>query len=184
MAWIDHLRSRGSLVIYPRYELSTADSESSALAALRDGIVAAFRRLRPVRVPVVAVGKPFAGGAIFDYAAEARAWGVPAPRAVLSVFPAIPEGGTPATPLPATMDVEILVGDHDTVAGSFGANVLWRWLAAHPPDEKRYVTVHSHPGFLATHSAPQSSDAGARAAFWRPLDQLVARARKGRVVSS
>jgi hypothetical protein len=103
---------------------------------------------------------------------------------VLSVFPAISVGGTPATPLPATMDVEILVGDHDTVVGSLGANVLWHWLAAHPGNEKRYVTVHSHPGFLATHSAPQLSDAGARAAFWRPLDLLVARARKGRVVSS
>jgi len=179
MPWIDHLRAGGNLVVYPRYESTPADGAAAALAGFRSGIVAAFRRIGPVGVPVVAIGKSFAGSAIFDYAAEAPAWGVPSPAAVLSVFPAPPLGGPPARHLPPSMDVEILVGDHDSVVGSTGASVLWRWLAAHPAAEKRYVVVRSHPGFVATHGAPQLASAGARAAFWRPLDLLLIRARRG-----
>jgi hypothetical protein len=178
MPWIEHLRAGGNLVIYPRYELTSADSEASALAALRQGIVTAFARIGRLRVPVIALGKSFSGGAIFDYAAEAPAWKVPAPSAVLSVFPAIPIGGLPPTPLPPGMDVEVLVGDRDTVVGSSGASVIWRWLAVHPAAEKRYVLVRSHAGFVADHASPALADAGARAAFWRPLDLLIARARR------
>jgi hypothetical protein len=78
------------------------------------------------------------------------------------------------------MYVEILVGDHDTVVGTTGASVLWSWLGSHPSDEKRYVVVRSHPGFTATHNAPALTDASARAAFWRPLDLLLLRARAKR----
>ena len=94
--WIAHLRARGNIVVYPRYRLGAGDSTGSALAAFRRGVGLAFRKsLRPVRMPIVAVGKSFGGSAIFDYAAEARAWRVPAPVAILSVFPAPPNGPLP-----------------------------------------------------------------------------------------
>ena len=174
--WIAHLRSRGDLVVYPRYERTTLDSETSAFAALEHGIVAAFGRLRSVHAPVVAVGKSFAGGEIFYYAVDAGAWGVPAPSAVLSVFPAIPFNGVPSRPLPPQTYVEVLVGDRDTTVGSTGAQILWRWLASHASSEKRYVLVRSSPGFVANHDSPRLTSAPARAAYWRPLDLLVARA--------
>ncbi len=177
MPWIDHLRAGGSVVVYPRYELTTASSETTALAALQDGIVTAFARLRSLRVPVVAVGKSFAGGEIFEYAVNAARWRVPPPAAVLSIFPAAPFNGTPTRTLPERIYVEILVGDRDTTVGSSGAEVLWHWLAAHPNTEKRYVVVRSHPGFVANHDSASLASAGARAAFWRPLDLLLARAR-------
>ena len=48
-AWIAHLRSRGNLVIYPRYRESVADDSSSALLAFQAGVVAALRHLEPIR---------------------------------------------------------------------------------------------------------------------------------------
>jgi acetyl esterase/lipase len=173
--WISHLRARGSIVIYPRYRVSAAEPTASALAAFRQGLVTAFRSLGALHVPVVALGKSFGASAVFYYAAEARSWGVPAPRAVISIFPALPiDGVLPDASLPASDTAEIFVGAADTVAGSAGADAFWSWLAQHPSAHKRYIVVRSRPGFVADHNSAQRSDPIARAIFWRPLDALIA----------
>jgi acetyl esterase/lipase len=171
--WLDHLRSRGSLVIYPRYRVSAGDSTSSALLSFRAAVVAALRHIAPIRVPILALGKSFGASAIFYYAAEAKRWRVPGPAAVVSIFPAYPIGALPARTLPASVYVRILVGDRDTTAGSGGANAFWSWLAGHAPGLKRYVTVRSRPGFIANHDSAQSSTPVARLVFWRPVDILL-----------
>lgn len=178
--WVAHLRSRGNIVIYPRYRVRADDSAASALAAFRRGITTAFGSIRNTRVPVIAVGKSFGGSAIFYYAAEAQDWRVPAPSAVLSIFPALPIGPLPSSQPAQSTFVEIFVGDADTTAGSAGANAFFRWLARHRSDRKRFLVIHSRPGFVANHDAPQRTDVIARAVFWRPLDVLVARARADR----
>lgn len=168
-AWIAHLRARGSIVVYPSY----GGSPSSGLAVFRAGLESAFRSIGPARLPVVALGKSFGGSAVFYYAAEARAWHVPAPLAIVSVFPALPIGGLPSGRVPASTYVRILVGDADTIAGTAGADAFWRWLGASP--RRRYVVVRSRPGFVANHDSAQRSDAIAQAVFWKPLDALIAR---------
>jgi hypothetical protein len=176
-AWVNHLGATGQIVIYPRYRVRADDATSAALNAFRRGVTTAFRHLPDTRLPVVAVGKSFGGSAVFYYAAEARAWGVRAPTAVLSIFPALPLGSLPPVrPPPATL-VEIFVGDADTTAGTAGAASFFEWLGRGRGRSVRYVVIHSRPGFLADHDAPQRTDAAARATFWRPLDQLIARAR-------
>ena len=176
-AWIAHLRARGSVVIYPRYRTGVNDSSGSALAAFRQGIVTAFRSLGPLDVPIVALGKSFGGSAVFDYAAEARSWGVPGPVAVISIFPALPiDGSLPSAPLPPTDSVAIFVGDRDTVVGSTGADAFWRWLGGHRSVLKRYVVIHSRPGFIADHNSAQRTDPIARSIFWQPLDAVIAAA--------
>jgi acetyl esterase/lipase len=178
--WVAHLRAGGSIVIYPRYRVSAGDSTGSALAAFQAGIENAFRSIGRRRLPVVAVGKSFGGSAVFYYAASARSWGVPAPAAVLSIFPALPIGALPPGRLSPATYVELLVGDADTTAGSAGADAFWRWLSGHRSDRKRYVVIHSRPGFVANHDSAQRSDPVARAIFWKPLDVLIARARARR----
>jgi hypothetical protein len=102
---------------------------------------------------------------------------VPAPVAVISIFPALPiDGILPTQPLPANDLVEIFVGDRDTTAGSAGAGAFWRWLAGHPIARKRYILVRSRPGFIADHNSAQLSDPIARAVFWRPVDVAIASA--------
>lgn len=175
--WVAHLRAGGSIVIYPRYRASAVDSTSSALAAFHAGIESAFKLIGRRHVPVVAVGKSFGGSAVFYYAASARSWGVPGPTAILSIFPAGPIGAFPSAALPQTTYVELFVGDADTTAGSAGADAFWHWLSGHRSDRKRYVVIHSRPGFVANHDSAQRADKLARAIFWTPLDVLIARAR-------
>ena len=174
-AWIAHLRSRGNLVIYPRYRESAADNSSSALLAFQAGVVAALRHLEPIRVPIFALGKSFGASAVFYYAAEAATWKVPGPAAVVSIFPAYPIGALPSLAIPRDTYVRILVGDADTTAGSGGANAFWSWLAPHPSSRKSYQVIHSRPGFTANHDSAQRSDQIARAVFWQPIDTLIAR---------
>jgi acetyl esterase/lipase len=184
-AWVSHLRARGSVVIYPRYRVGVNDPPGSALLAFERGVQTAFRSLGRVRVPVIAVGKSFGGSAVFYYAAAARSWGVPAPTAVVSIFPAYPvDGVLPVAQLPRGDEVDIFIGDRDTIAGSAGADAFWRWLAGHPGGRKRYVLVRSRPGFVANHDSAQRSDPVARAIFWRPVDQLISAARSAAAAGS
>ncbi|MDT4911433.1 MAG: hypothetical protein QOC66_561 [Pseudonocardiales bacterium] len=174
--WLRHLRARGALVVYPRFQSGTGDTPQTALVHLRHGIVAAFGRLGGVRVPVVALGKSFGGAAVFDFAGEARSWGVPAPVAVVSIFPAYPTGPLPPALAPSVF-AEVMVGDADTIAGTGGANTFWSWLRPHPAASKRYITIRSRPGFTATHESAQLATPIAQAVFWRPFDALLARVR-------
>jgi hypothetical protein len=176
--WLHHLRARGALVIYPRFQSGTGDTPQTALVHLRHGIVEAFGRLGGLHVPVVALGKSFGAAAVFDYAGEAKAWGVPAPVAVVSIFPAYPTGPLPPALAPRVF-AEVMVGDADTIAGTGGANTFWHWLAPHPVANKRYITVRSRPGFTATHESAQLATPIAQAVFWHPFDVLLARVRAG-----
>jgi hypothetical protein len=177
-AWLSHLRARGALVIYPRFQSGNGDTPQTALVHLRHGIVAAFGRIGGVHVPVVALGKSYGGAAVFDYAGEARTWGVPAPVAVVSIFPAYPTGPLPPALAPSVF-AEVMVGDADTIAGTGGANTFWNWLRPHPAADKRYITIRSRPGFTATHESAQLATPIAQAIFWRPFDALLARVRAG-----
>ncbi len=179
-AWITHLRSRAQIVVYPRYRVGAGDSTTAALIAFRRGLVAAFRHIRQTQLPIVAVGKSFGGSAVFYYAAQARAWRVPAPRAVLSVFPALPIGALPSDRPPSNTSIDIFVGDADTTAGTAGADAFYRWLDDGTGRRVRYTLIRSRPGFVADHDSPQRTDTLARAIFWRPLDHLIARAATSR----
>jgi hypothetical protein len=174
--WLNHLRARGDLVIFPRFQSGKGDTPQTALVHLRHGIVAAFGRLGGVHVPVVALGKSYGGAAVFDYAGEARTWGVPAPVAVVSIFPAYPTGPLPPALAPSVF-AEVMVGDADTIAGTGGANTFWNWLRPHPAANKRYITIRSRPGFTATHESAQLATPIAQAVFWHPFDALLARVR-------
>jgi hypothetical protein len=168
--WLAHLRARGSVVVYPRYRLEAGDATSAALVAFEQGVRTAFAHLHALRgLPVVAVGKSFGGSAVFYYAADAATWHVPAPEAILSIFPAGPIGALPPRRPPARTRVTFFVGDADTVAGSGGAQTFLHWLGG----RARYVVVHSRPGFVADHDSAQRSDTAARAIFWTPLDRLI-----------
>ncbi len=179
-AWITHLRARGQIVVYPRYRVGAGDSTTSALNAFRRGIATAFRSIHEARLPVVAVGKSFGGSAVFYYASEAQMWGVPTPRAVLSIFPAVPIGPLPPRRPPGAAEIEIFVGDADTTAGTAGADAFLRWLHGGRSRRVTYTVIRSRPGFLADHDSPQRTDRVAHEIFWLPLDRLIDRARSQR----
>jgi pimeloyl-ACP methyl ester carboxylesterase len=183
-AWLDHLLARGSAVVFPAYQTSGDEGELvTARFDLRTGLRTAFRVLRGMRVPVVAAGYSVGGALAFYYAADARAWGVPRPQGVLSIFPADPlrmDPGLLHLDRPPRVRTVILVGDKDTTVGRFGADTFWHWLRPLPPALKTYRLLHSDPkGLFFDHEAPTGTafDAGMRRVFWQPLDRLVDRAR-------
>jgi hypothetical protein len=71
--WLTHLRARGSVVIYPQYRTSAAESVAVALSAFESGLQKGFAQVRGLHLPVVAIGKSFGGSAVFSYAASAAA---------------------------------------------------------------------------------------------------------------
>jgi len=177
--WLEHLRAAGSDVVFPRYQAGGETSPSPALVeAFRHGAEAGLARLSVDRLPTVMVGYSFGASLAFSYAANAHRWGLPRPAAVMAVFPAGPVTGSPLPPLHGPVRVLVQVGDRDDVAGSGGAQTFWRWLRTLPAVQRRYEVVHSREGLVATHAAPKLSSHPAQRAFWRPLDDLIAVARR------
>jgi hypothetical protein len=175
--WLDHLASRGSAVVFPRYQLGVNDPTGIArVRAYRQGLRTALAHLGTVHVPVVTAGYSYGASLAFSYAANAYRWKLPIPAAVDAVFPAGVIPGSPLPPLPVATRVLIQVGQQDTEAGAAGASAFWTWLGNHPRDRKRYDVVTSYAGFVANHAAPKQSSPAARRAFWLPLDALIAAA--------
>ncbi len=83
--WIDHLVKRGSLVIYPRYEL---DYEPDPIPFVVKGVKAAMQRVDTRGLPVLAIGYSRGGGLVVEYGAFAKQNGLPVPNAIMAVFPA------------------------------------------------------------------------------------------------
>lgn len=176
--WLDHLAQQGSAVVFPRYQLGSGDSQGPERAAdYRRGVALGLERLGRPPAPVIVVGYSYGASLAFAYAADARRWHLPQPRALDGVFPAGPVGGVALDPLPAGVRVLLQVGDRDTEAGRAGADAFWRLLRAHPVSRKRYEIILSRRSLIADHTAPKRLDMAARRAFWAPLDALVAAVR-------
>ena len=108
------------------------------------------------------VGKSFGGSAVFYYAAVAHSWGVPPPTAILSIFPALPIGALPAGSLPTaptSSSSSATPTQPPAAPAPTRSGAGWR---AHPVSRKRYVVIHSRPGFVANHDSAQRSDKLAR----------------------
>jgi len=176
--WLLHLVRGGATVVYPTYQASLVDVRGALpnlLAALRT----AFARLDG-HGPVVAAGHSAGGALAVDLAASAGRAGLPAPRAVLSVFPgrglrgirlrlpaADPAGIPPSTRL------LVLASERDEVVGTGTARKLVRRAVTVPRERRTLRLVHDRAA--ADHGAPQRDDAAARRTFWTPLDRLVQR---------
>jgi pimeloyl-ACP methyl ester carboxylesterase len=175
--WLDHLVAGGSAVLFPRYQLGGDEPGVARVIAFRRGLLEGFSRLGLPDLPVVVAGYSYGASLAFYYAANARRWRLPTPKAVFSVFPAGLIPGAALPQLPGMVRVLLQVGDRDTVAGAAGAQAFWAWLAHHPPSRKRFEIVHSGSALTATHAAPKLDTPGARRAFWDPLDALIAESR-------
>jgi dienelactone hydrolase len=90
--------------------------------------------LGATRLPVVAVGYSLGGALVNYYAGNARAWKVPVPRSVLSIFPTTRIAGRSAGTPPASVRFVILAGDRDEVVGPKARRTScrgWRGILPH-----------------------------------------------------
>ena len=173
----DHLCSRGSLVVFPRYQVDGLDRWQQGVDGFRRGVQIAFARLRPVKVPVVAAGFSFGAALANYYAGNAGRWGVPSPYGVFSIFPTTRIPGRQAGRPSASARFVLLAGDRDEVVGTEGAEDFLMWLKGHPEDRKTYRLVRSNGAFVAHHEAPKAMTAASTRVFWAPIDQMVVAAR-------
>jgi pimeloyl-ACP methyl ester carboxylesterase len=183
--WLEHLLAEGNAVIFPAYQPgSTDDPQVVTIFDLRTGLRRGFAALGKRELPVVAAGFSFGASLAFYYAANARYWGLPPPRAVYSIFPVDPivfdPGLTRLHSLPAqpALRVELLVGDRDTVVGDAGARAFREWLSPSSRRLSTYRVIRTTERLLADHEAPTYvQSAEVRRVFWRPLDALITRCR-------
>jgi pimeloyl-ACP methyl ester carboxylesterase len=166
--WVDHLVARGNAVVWPRYQATLGESRNQTVVDFREGLRLALDDPELRRLPVVAAGYSWGSKLVLHYGVNARRWGLPQPRAIMSMFPgALARGLPPRGRLPRSTRVLLLAGADDDPAA---ANAYWRWLRPHAPEAKSYRIL---PGL--THDAPMRTDAAARQTFWAPLDALIGR---------
>jgi poly(3-hydroxybutyrate) depolymerase len=176
IAWIRHLVSRGSIVVYPRYEM---EYELDAMRFAVAGVKTAAKRVALGGLPVLVIGYSRGGALAVEYAAVADRNGLPVPDWIMSVFPAgfgDQEHPIDLAPIDHSTSLLIQMGDKDTIVGQTGAAYLGRRLqqAGFPGERIQLDFVTSHGNFTADHFAPLKATPGARAAFWEPADRLLA----------
>jgi predicted esterase len=181
LPWIKHLVKRGSIVVYPRYEMAY---EADPMQYIVTGVKAATKEVDVDDLPVLAIGYSRGGAIAVEYAAVAVDKGLPVPDWVMSVFPA-PYGNQKdvidLSALRHFTELLILVGDHDQIVGTAGAAYLGQRLQAggFPGENIQVEQVQSHGGFTADHFAPMQTSAAAKAAFWKPADDVLDALDKG-----
>jgi dienelactone hydrolase len=174
-AWIDHLVSRGAVVVYPRYEQVYAKSVLDPAVA---GIRNAANRVDLTGLPVLALGYSRGAALAVEYAAVAPARQVPVPQAVEVVNP-VPYGETSRIvdlhPLRSSTRLDVVVSKEDPHAAD-GAGLLFARLqtADFPGEHIKLHVARSHGSFIASHLGPLGTSPGARKAYWVPADRLLA----------
>lgn len=171
--WLVHLARRGARVVYPAYQ-SRRTPPRLFLAHLAAGLRAADRRF-PTRRLVVA-GHSVGATLALDYASDACRLGLPAPEAVMAIYPRDRVGplrrSIPLAPwrrMPRAVPVLVLRGARDLRS----ARGFARRTAAQIPGA--HLETVWRPA-AATHLAPHADTPAARAVFWARLDALDASA--------
>ena len=174
--WIEHLVRGGATVIYPAYQeppfLDTVSPLPNTLIALR----LAFERVRVAPGRLAVVGHSAGGALAADYAASARAAGLPAPAVVMSAYPGRSLRGIPlripavsARNIAAGTRVLVLAGADDRVVGTATARTIARTAT-----RARVALRIVRDPLVDDHRAPQRADQASRRTFWAPLDRLIA----------
>jgi dienelactone hydrolase len=176
--WLEHLGRTGNAVVYPRYQDSVAEPPTQVLGNALVGIRRAVEHADVDEASLVVVGHSAGGALAADYAAVARGVGLPAPRAVMSIYPgrafrgvrfAIPSAG----PVPAGPELVVLTGADDGVVDPRDARTIHRTAAT---ERKELDEIRARGA--SDHLGPQRSTAIARRTFWARLDALLAAARR------
>jgi poly(3-hydroxybutyrate) depolymerase len=175
LPWINHLVSRGSVVVYPRYEM---EYEADPMPYIVDALETAGKEVDLEDLPVLAIGYSRGGGLAVEYGAEADENDVPVPDAIIGVLPAGFGNATKLTDLstlPHGVELVLMVGDKDTVVGGDGAAYLGTRLreAGFPGENVHLDLIESSGDFVADHFAAMQTTPAARAAFWEPTDIIL-----------
>jgi acetyl esterase/lipase len=173
-SWLRHLVGEGTTVIFPTYQSATS-RPSTALNNMQIGIRLAMRELGAAPASVIVAGHTTGATLALDYAATARAAGLPRACAVYGVFPAVSLGPRSALPvvrpleITATVSLTLVAGSSDPVPnGTTIARAFLRGATQAPPS--RRVLLHSSGD---DPNGPLQATPRAQTTYWRPLDRII-----------
>jgi alpha/beta hydrolase fold len=172
--WLAHLARKGSIVLYPRYEL--VPGAPGAVPHVANGLRTAEAHVDVRSLPLLAIGYSRGGWLVFPSALAAARDGLRL-RAILSVFPVTPEQPFDFRRMPKGTLIDVLAGDRDRVVGKVGAVQIFLLLglARYPGDLTSAKLVRSHGDFVASHLSVLETSPAARAAYWARADRLIDR---------
>lgn len=171
-AWIDHLVSRGNIVLWPNYQdnlrVPTREFVPNALAGVKAGLHILQSDpggVHPDLDRVAVVGHSAGAMTAAGIAARASAEGLPKIRALMPVEPGDSRrGGVASVPLadmstlPDDILLLILVGEEDTSVGTFDGERILHESTSVPAANKALFMLHSDthgsPALVANHFTP------------------------------
>ena len=175
--WMRHLAEKGSIVVYPRYELTPG--RYGALKHLVISMRAAANYLDFPDVPVVVIGYSRGGRLAVEYAAVSPTV-APQPVAVFSVFPGLLNPAAEERVDLGSIDhrtrIVMLAGDKDQSVYSDGAKAILERLeeVGFPAENIETVLVKSTKTWTADHDSVFDLTPEAKKAFWARADRLIA----------
>lgn len=159
-AWINHLVRKGNIVVFPVYQNTFLDLACDA--ATCQGILSAIKLLqtgdhvRPDLDRTASVGHSHGGVLAANLGAIAEKYGLPVPKAIMSVQPGISLLFPLAdlSKIPAQTRLCCVAGDIDLVVGQFDAQKIYRATTQIPAENKQYLLLRTIvDGGIADHGA-------------------------------
>jgi len=163
--WIYHIVKKGNIVVYPRYQrgisIGFKNFYSNAVQAVKDAIEELENgdHVRPELDKFAIVGHSLGGGFTAYMAADAQDAGLPIPKAIMPVQPAVLFGNNvDLSKIPNETLMLVIVGDNDTVVGNESGKTIFYNSTQVPLLQKDFVIqvtdTYGEPDLVADHLAP------------------------------
>jgi len=163
--WIYHIVKKGNIVVYPRYQfgiyIGFRNFYSNAAQAVKDAIeeLENGNHVSPELDKFAIVGHSLGGGITAYMAADASFLGLPIPKAIMPVQPAIPFGSSVDLGKISNETIMlVIVGENDTVVGNVSGKIIFNNSYQVPLSQKDFVIqvtdTYGEPDLVADHIAP------------------------------
>ena len=163
--WIYHIVKKGNIVVYPRYQrgmyIGFKNFYSNAIQAVKDALVELENgdHVRPELDKFAIVGHSLGGGFTAYMAADAVDAGLPIPKAIMPVQPAVLFGNNvDLSKIPNETLILVIVGENDTVVGNDSGKIIFYNSTQVPLSQKDFVIqvtdTYGEPDLVADHLAP------------------------------
>jgi len=185
--WIYHIVKKGNIVVYPRYQFGLyfgfKNFYSNALQAVKDALeeLQNGNHVLPELDKFAIVGHSLGGGITAYMAADASDAGLPTPKAIMPVQPAVLYG-TDLSKITNETIMLVIVGENDTVVGNESGKIIFYNSNQIPLSQKDFVIqvtdTYGQPDIIADHIAPicipfsKTVDAMDYYSTWKLFDAL------------
>ncbi|UCD14268.1 MAG: prolyl oligopeptidase family serine peptidase [Thermoplasmatales archaeon] len=164
-AWIDHIVKRGNIVVYPRYQrgfvIGFKFFSSNAVNAVKNAIKELENggHVAPDLEKFAITGHSLGGGITANMAARAEEEGLPIPKAIMPVQPALVyDKNADLSKTSNETLMLVIVGEDDTVVGNQSGRTIFLNTEQIPLFKKDFVIQvtdnYGYPGIVADHFAP------------------------------